>query len=108
MIIALSASLMAFQTQADVRSFVAEGYALTGVLRGGRSPVNPDPIHYRLVRAEPVIPIEGVTVPLADGRSSTWKTVHTGPDNSFNPAMSSPAISSRRSTCSARRRSSSR
>jgi len=84
MIAGLIVSLMTFQSQTDVRTYITEGYALTGISRGGRNPVSVDPIQYRLVRDDILVPLDGQTIPLADGRTATWKKVKAGSTGGFN------------------------
>lgn len=84
MIVGLLLSLLATQNQADARTYVTEGYALTGITRGGRTPVSVDPVLYRFVRDELLMPAEGQAVSLADGRTATWKKVKAGESGGFN------------------------
>lgn len=75
---------MTLQNQAEVRTFVTEGFALSGISRGGRNPVSVDPVQYRFVRDDILVPLEGQTIPLADGRTATWKKVKAGPSGGFS------------------------
>lgn len=84
MIVGLLLSLIAAQTQTDARTFITEGYALTGITRGGRNPVSVDPIQYRIIRGEFLFASEGQKVPLTEGRSAVWKKIKAGANGEFN------------------------